>query len=51
MLEGGKVVKLKCKTCSKFENRITSIKGFSPNWFDCWHIISKKRQFAKTCEW
>ena len=23
---------MKCKTCSKFENRITSIKGFSPNW-------------------
>ena len=32
VIEGGKVVKLKCKTCSKFENRITSIKGFSPNW-------------------
>ena len=24
VIEGGKVVKLKCKTCSKFENRITS---------------------------
>ena len=31
-IEGGKVVKLTCKTCSKFENTITSIKGFSSNW-------------------
>ena len=29
---GGKAVKLTCKTCRKFENRITSIEGFSPNW-------------------
>ena len=26
------VVKLKCKVCKKFENNITSIKGFSRSW-------------------
>jgi hypothetical protein len=28
-INGGKVRKLKCKVCCKYEYRITSIKGFS----------------------
>ena len=31
-IENGKVVMLKCKLCMKYEERITSIKGFSQNW-------------------
>ena len=32
IFSNGKVIKLKCKTCIKFEKEITSVRGFSTSW-------------------
>ena len=40
-----KVVKLKCKVCIEFENRITSIKGFSRGWITGTESVKKDNLF------
>ena len=39
----GKVLKLKCKLCCKYESRITSIKGFSCSWIERTDSVKKDR--------
>jgi hypothetical protein len=40
-INGGKVRKLKCKVCCKYEYRITSIKGFSRSWIEGTDSVKK----------
>ena len=45
-----KLVKLKCKVCIEFENRITSIKGFSHGWITGTESV-KNGQFIQAYKW
>ena len=37
----GKVQKIKCVVCAKFENQIKNMKGYSRSWIDCTESIKK----------
>ena len=48
-LTSGKVVKVKCVICAKYESRIKNIKGFGTSWIT--GTTFKKRQLRKTFIW
>ena len=48
-LTSGKVVKVKCVICAKYESRIKNIKGFSTSWIT--GMSSVKKELRKTFIW